>query len=444
MKDKGNSKSLGMFDLVSMGVGSIIGAGIFSMLGIGITYSGRGIVIAMLLAMLLTFIQFIRPFVFSAVFDLPGGTYDQTSLVFPPVLIGAGSLTTIISNFSRSVQGLAVASYLAMLFPVLVPYQRVIAFIVVTGVFALTIGGNKFISKFQNVMVICMYAALVLFIVYGIANYDSAAVASSEFLPQGGVGLLLATSMMSYTCSGALNIINLTKDTEDARKKVPKAIVLSCVIAALIYALIGFAATCCLPYSEISGQNLGDIAKMIMPTGMYVFVIIGGALFALLTTLVGAISATKWPIYASAKDGWLPQVFAKQTKTGYPWAVMLMMYLIAVIPIIGGFSLESIVSMILVPTAVSTIASVFCCWRVPEKYPKAWKENTLHMSPGMYRGLLLLSVVASTLISVFSLINQSAGMIIANLAMTAGLFVYAALRYRSGKVTIASREIYTE
>ena len=437
-------KKLGVFDLVSIGVGSMIGAGIFSMLGIGIYYSGRGIPLALIIASLLVFVEYIRSFILAAVFDLDGGSYAHSSLTMPPFMIGAGALTTVIANLSLSVMGLTMASYLAQLVPALANYQSIVAFIIMTAFFAISLGGSKFLAKIQNVMVVLMYVALALFIVFGIIKSDPAATAATPFLPQGGTGLLIAVAMMSFTCNGVTNLVNMSADTENPKKKIPLAMILATAVGAVIYALLGFAATSALPYEQVAGQNLGFIAQQIMPNALYLFFIFGGAIFSLATTLLGGIAAMKWPIMASAKDGWLPAVFAKQTKKGYPWAVMLMMYLIAVVPIIGGFSLESIVSMILVPAAIMTVVGNIINWNLPKKFPKAWADNSLHLSITGYHILMILSTISAIILSFFTLTTQSTGMIIANLAMTVFLFAYSIIRYRSGKVHLHARDIYTE
>lgn len=438
------NKQMTVFDLVSIGVGSVIGAGIFSMLGTGIYFSGRSVVLALIFGMLLVFVEYIRPFILSAVFVLPGGAYDQSSLTLPPVLIGAGALITIIGNFGTSVSGLAIASYIAQLVPVLGPYQQVMAFIIMTAFYAISIGGNKFLAKFQNIMAVCMYAALALFIIFGFVNRDSAAVSSAPYMPQGVTGLLMGTAMMSFACNGATILPNYTKDAENPKKTIPMALALSTIVGAGIYALLGFAATSALPYDQIAGQNMGFIAQQIMPGGVYVFFVVGGAIFALATTILGGIGGLKWPILSSAQDGWLPHVFTKTTKNGYPWVIMLLMYLISAVPIIGGFSLDSIVSLILVPAAISSIAGNIINWNLPKQFPKAWSENSLHLSVGGYHVLLVLSTIAAVVLTVFTLATQQLPMILANLAMTAFLFIFAAVRYRSGKVHLASRDIYKE
>jgi len=437
------SKKLKMFDLLSVGIGSCIGAGIFSMLGIGIYYAGRGVTLALILAMLVVFVEYIRTPILSATFALPGGSYDYSALTLPPFFTGASALIMVISNLSLSVMGISIASYLAQLVPALAAYQKPIAFAVMTAFFAASIKGSGFLAKIQNVMVILMYVALGLFVVFGILHRDPA-ISAEPYLPQGPGGLLVAIAMMSFTCNGITNIVNLTKDTEDPKRLIPNAMVVATLICTGIYALLGFAATAALPYGQLAGQNLGFIAQQVMPSGVYVFFVVGGAVFALATSLLGGISAMKWPILASAKDGWLPAVLTKETKGGFPWVIMLMMYLIGVVPIIGGFSLESIVSLIMVPAAIMSIAGNLINWNLPRKFPKAWAENSWHLSEGMYHFLIILSTICALIISVFTLSTQSTSGIIANLGMSAFLFIFGYLRYKSGKVHLAARDIYSE
>ncbi len=437
-------KKLSMFDLVSIGVGSVIGAGIFSMIGVGIQYSGRSIPLVFVLAMMFTFAQNLRPFILSSVFELDGGAYDQNALTLPPLFIGTSALATVFSNFTMSVFAISIADYLAQLFPALTDYKKLIGVVVLTVFYAAAIKGNVFLAKIQNVMIIMMYAALILFVVFGIVKADPAAVASTPFLPQGVSGMLMAVAVMSFTCNGAINIISLAKDTDGAKKKIPRALIYSAIICAILYALLGYAATSALPYDQIAGQNLGFIAQHIMPNSLYIFFIVGGAIFALATTLVGTVSAMKWPIYSAAEDGWLPSVFKKTTKTGFPWVIMIFMYLLSVIPVIGGFTLESIASLLIIPLAVMAVASNILNWSLPKKFPKAWSESSLHLSLTGYRIFLVISTIAALLIGVMTFATLSTGIMIGNIVAMAAVFAFAVLRFKSGKVHLHSRDIYHE
>lgn len=210
-------KKLNVFDLSSVGIGSIIGAGIFSMLGTGIYYGGRGVTIAVALAMIMVFLQHIRKPIMAAVFVLPGGNYDQDALTLPAFFTGANALMTIIGNLSLSVFGISITSYLTTLVPALVDYQKIVAVIAITLFFAVSIPGTKFLSLIQNIIVVLMYLALGIFVLFGFINLDPS-VMQEPFLPRGVTGLLMSIAMMSFTCSGGTTIINLTAEAKNPKK----------------------------------------------------------------------------------------------------------------------------------------------------------------------------------------------------------------------------------
>ena len=49
--------------------------------------------------------------------------------------------------------------------------------------------------------------------------------------------------------------------------------------------------------------------------------------------------------------------FTKTTDSGYPWAVYLLYYIISIIPVVGGFSLGAIVSLVMIP---SMLMNAYC------------------------------------------------------------------------------------
>lgn len=437
MKEK---DKIGLPGLVSIGIGSVIGAGIFSMMGTSIGYTGRSVVLALIIASFLVFGQNFRPFMLSSMFALDGGRYEQSALTVPPLISGATAVNFLMQNLSRSVMAIGIAQYLASIVPVLNDHITLVAFVVMTLAFATSLLGNHFIAKIQTVIVVCMYLSLGLFAVFGILNRDPSAYAGEPYLYNGGFGLLAATVSISYACQGAPNIIDVTKDAKDPKKLVPIALVITTVAVAVLYAVLGYAASCSLPYSQIANASLGVVARNVMPGALFLFFVIGGAIGSLATTLLGCIAAMPWPIYASAKDGWLPAVFQKTTKKGYPWVVMLAMYLIAIIPILGGFSLSTIVSYLLVPGAIINIASNLVNFRIPEEFPKAWEERTIRLSATGYRVCNAVSCVLNAIVALISLSSLDLFNLCCNLAMTAFLFLWAWIRIKTNKVDLESRK----
>ena len=65
--------------------------------------------------------------------------------------------------------------------------------------------------------------------------------------------------------------------------------------------------------------------------------------------------------------------------------VMLTMYLIAVIPIIGGFDLSAIVSYLLVPGSIIAIATNIANFHLPERFRDEWEQKSIPLSTGAFR-----------------------------------------------------------
>lgn len=437
-----DNKKLNLFDLTSIGVGTIIGAGVFSMLGYGIAYTGRGIVLALFLAMALVVMQSIRYPILANVFELDGGMYAYDSLTCPRVCAGFTAANDVFFKMgTQSVAVIAFTMYLEMLFPALVPYRKIVAFLVLTATYACVIAGSKFAARVQNVMIICMYAALGIFVVYGIMNYSPAAYAGEPMLINGFTGLMMATALMSYTCNGFQYVISMGKAAKNPKRDLPLAFFLAALVAACLYSVIGFAATHAFSYGSIAGMGLGEIAQMMMPNSMYMFFLVGGALFALGTSLVGGTTASYQPLMASSQDGWLPAILGKRTKSGIPY-VLFFLYVVALIPIIFGIDLNDMVTMQLVPLGtVFMIGSIFNL-NVPTRFAKQWKESGIKVSPTLYKVLIILSMIASVILVAYCFLSN--GYKIVTLVITAGILLYGYLRNKYGPIDIQSKKEYAE
>lgn len=435
-------KKLNLFDLVSIGVGCIVGSGVFALMGVGISFAGRGIAIALLLAMALCVLQSIAFPLLTRIFELDGGEYAINSLVLPTMCSGfAVGRDILFRAGSLAVTAIAVTQYLERLIPGVSAYSKLVSLLVLTLAFLCVIGGDKFASKVQNVMCIFMYAALGLFMIYGLLNINPAAYSAEPMFPKGSQGLIMAIALMSYTCNGFQYVVNMGKAAKNPRRNIPLAFCLSALVGAGIYALIGFAATHAYPFSTIGGMNLGGIAEMMMPSGLYLFFLIGGALFALSTSLVGAIVSGYRPLIASAKDGWLPAVLAKRTKKGEVPYAMGLLYLLGAVPILMGMDLGDVATICLFPGAITKLLTNIWALSVPVRFPKQWEESGFK-SVGFYRFLLMVSVVASIVLGCFyfNSNNLKTEMIVVTLA----IFVYGFLCSKFGHIEIYAKQEYME
>ena len=297
-------------------------------------------------------------------------------------------------------------------------------------------------ARVQNVMCIFMYAALVLFVFYGLTNMNPSAYAGEPFLIQGASGLVMATALMSYTCNGFQYVVNMGKAADKPTRNIPLAFCLSALVGAAIYALIGFAATHAFSYGDIAGKNLGDIAEMMMPSSLSKFFVIGGALFALGTSLVGALISAYRPLMACARDGWLPAVFNKTTKNGTPTYVLVLLFLLGAVPILLGLDLGDVATICLFPGAIVKIIVNLYALNVPKRFRKEWDSRTMRVSVNLYKVLLLISCGASVVLGVFYFIsNNLKGIMI---GVTVAVFVYGILCTKCGHIDIAAQKEYVE
>lgn len=435
-------KKLNLFDLISIGVGCIVGSGVFALMGVGISFSGRGITAALFLAMTLCLLQSIAFPLLTSIFEVDGGEYAINALVIPKMCSGfAVGRDILFRAGSLAVTVLAVTQYLDHLFPGISEYSKIVSLIVLTAAFLCVIVGDKFAAKVQNVMCIFMYVALGLFVVFGLMNMDPSAYAGEPMLPKGVGGLISAIALMSYTCNGFQYVVNMGKAAANPRRNIPLAFCLSAFVGAAIYALIGFSATHTHSYSTIGSMNLGGIAQMIMPNSLYLFFIIGGALFALCTSLVGGIVSGYRPLIASAKDGWLPEVLAKTTKNGIPY-VMFLLYLLGAVPILLGMNLGDVATICLFPGALTKLITNICAMNVPARFEKQWKESGLNISSALYKALLALSSAATIVLGAFYFMSND--LKAAMLVVTGCIVLYGYLVTKFGKVTIHVKEEYME
>ena len=186
----------------------------------------------------------------------------------------------------------------------------------------------------------------------------------------------------------------------------------------------------------MANQNLGVVARQIFPYPVFVVFILGGACFAIATSLYGAIASVQHPLLATIDDGWLPKVLGIKTKKGYPWLMMLLLYLIAIIPIWIDMGLNELISLMMIPTMVINLINNALMFPLVKKYPNAWRSGFFRMPRWALNVTIVLAIVADLLISVALLTTLKAGDQYFILAMVAGLFAYSYYRLKTGKVNL--------
>lgn len=388
-------KQLGFWDLVGLAMGGTIGAAIFVMLGTGIALTGKSIVIASGVGVIAMMIAYIYHLIMSSMFVFKGGAYGMMSIAMGPLLTGTNSIFVFLCGSAMAIQGTAMVTYLAVVFPGITPYSKVLAIAIMTLMFFATIRGSKFTAIINLIMMVTVIVAVTVFIALGLPNVESGYFVGDDFLTSGFSGLFAAYSIMAFACQGTSNgPIAMAGVAKNSKRNVPLAIIFASVIMAIIYGMMAVVAAGVLPVEEVASQSLAIVAAEFLPTWAWLLFILGGAVMAIGTTALSGIASLRYPLTQVANDGWLPSVFKKTTKSGYPWVIMLLFYLTSTVPIAFGFSLEALVSLIMVPMMIAAIYMNLYLMKCVKKYPVQWKQSILHMP---YPILCFLSILAGVL-----------------------------------------------
>lgn len=368
-KIKKDKKKIGTFELSCYGIGNCIGSGIFVSMGVGIGYTGKSTPLALIFSCIIVLFAYWYKTLMSGMFALPGGRYAQQALLQPPILVVISGISLIFGGLSFAMYGLAIVDYAVTIFPSIAPYEKWIAIAIITIFFLTTLLGGKFMGAFNAIMVVVLIISLIVYIAVGLpkVNYSEIVPFSSGYFSGGITGFIMAIAIMSFACQGATMPIDMTEDTRNPKKSMPKAILISSAVVMVIYVLISIVTTGILPIEQVADQNLGVVAKSIFPYAVFVIFIIGGACFAIATSLYTTIAGIKYPLLQAVKDGWLPKALGKTTKKDYPWVIYGIMYIIAIIPIFANLELSDLVSLLMIPTMILNTINNILMFRLIKK-----------------------------------------------------------------------------
>ncbi|MBP1961595.1 amino acid permease [Paenibacillus aceris] len=424
MNEEANLKKvLGLKDAIGIAIGQIIGAGIMSITGIAIGLTGTGVPLAFLLSSIFMLVITIPLAVLGSVLPTTGGMYTYTSRLLSP---NAGFVYLLLFTFGHltiAVYAISFAQYLQGLVPE-APIM-LIAFVMLTFFYLINLFGVKFMSSLGKMLVVIKLISLLVFIAWGVTEVDYAVFQPAEMMPHGWTGLLTAVGMTSFASGGAYAVVELGGEMKRPHRDIPLAILISSGIVALLYIGIGIVATGVLPVSEIAGESLTDVARTILPNPLFLFFIVGGAMFALASTLNVTFSWVTRGMLVACRDGWLPAAFgAVNRRFGTPHWLLTFYYILGVVPIVTGVSLTTISQLGVGILLFSSIFPVLSAVQLPRKYPELYRKAPFTMKPALLYMVVSVAVILLVYQGYLLLSRLSAPLIVGNMVLFIAFIVY--------------------
>ena len=428
------ARTLGKKELMGIAIGQIIGAGIMSMMGVAIAMTGRSANLAFMLSAIFTMCTFFPSIFITSCIRMRGGFYTQAAIFGGDKFAGYYAVVYFITNMSLAMYALSFAEYAIALVPG-VP-EKAIALIVGTLFFILNFFGVDLMAKIQNLLVIVLILALAMFAVFGIPQVDLASYFSNAdglFMTEGITGFLTATAYLGFATGGATVILGVSAECKNPTKDIPFVIIVSTIGVAILYGFVATAASGVLPTESVMNQPLTLVAQQILPAPLYIFFIVGGAMFALATTLNSQIMSCTKPVMQSCEDGWFPQSLATLSKYKTPYKILAIYYVILVVPIVLDLAISEISAIVQILGYVNNLILTTTAMKLPKMFPEAWEKSQFKVPTGVFKALMILTDIVILIQFSFMFASLTLQLIIFNVAVMVFGFVYAYWRTGTGK-----------
>lgn len=428
------ARTLGKKELMGIAIGQIIGAGIMSMMGVAIAMTGRSANLAFMLSAVFTMCTFFPSIFITSCIRMRGGFYTQMAVFAGDKMAGYYSVVYFITNMSLAMYALSFAQYAVALIPG--APEKTVALIVGTLFFILNFFGVDMMAKIQNLLVIVLILALMIFAVFGIPQVDFGNYFSNAdglFLTDGLAGFLTAVAYLGFATGGANVILGVSAECKNPTKDIPFVMIVSTVGVAILYGLVATAASGVLPTETVMNQPLTLVAEKILPAPLYIFFVVGGAMFALATTLNSQIMSCTKPVMQSCEDGWFPQGLAALSKYKTPYKILAIYYVILIVPIILDLQISQISSIVQILGYINNLILTTTAMKLPKMFPEAWSKSQFHVPDTIFKLLLLLTDVVLLIQASFMLGSMTLQLILFNAAVLAAGFLWSFYRYGSGK-----------
>ena len=350
------SRHIGLFHLTMYGVGLILGAGIYVLIGEAAGFAGNALWISFILGAIVAAFAGLSYSELTALFPRAAAEYVFVKEGFRSNFIGfiVGWLTILTSIIVAATVALGFGGYVEELtqIPVLVSALAILGILSIVNFI-----GIKESAWANTIFAIVTISGLAIIIVIGFSFPIETEIDYFEN-PLGVNGIVLAFVLVFFAFIGFEDIANVAEEVKKPRKTIPRSIMLSVLITAIIYILVSLASIRIVGWEQLaeSSAPLAFVAEQRLGAqGHFILSII--ALFATASTILITLVAGARIFYGMAKDGSLPaKLGLVHHKTKTPWIAVILIFITAI-----GFSFIGdivIVANIVVFAVVVTFAMI--------------------------------------------------------------------------------------
>nr|WP_282594352.1 APC family permease [Halorientalis brevis] len=352
-----------MLHAVTIEVGLIVGGALFSLTGIAVGITGPGVVVAFVLAFGIAILGLLPTAMLGAAFPTTGGNYRYPAALVsrPLAFLAAWGLGISMFSGGLPLYALTAGQYVESLLPV---SPTLVGLAVLTLFFAVNLLGLRPAATAQVLMFVGLVAALGSFIVFGAPAVRTANLTPA--FPNGAVGVATAAGVLYFVCLGANFVVDIGGEIRDATVTIPRSFAVSVPLVLVIYASIGLVAVGTVGPEAMAGATLAVPAAQFLPAALQSLFVVGGALFAIATSVNAVFMITPKYLEVLAADGLMPRsLAATNDRFDTPHWGLAVVYVCSVAALVSPLPIAELGSLLgfggaflLVPVMLAALAAI--------------------------------------------------------------------------------------
>jgi basic amino acid/polyamine antiporter, APA family len=362
-------RSIGLGQLVAIGIGSTVGTGIFFVLSEATPKAGPAVVLSFVIAGITAGLTALCYAELASAVPVSGSSYSYAyATLGEAAAMGVAACLILEYLVSSAAVSVGWSEYLNALLQstvgVRVPEAlsgapgaggivNLPAIVLVVLCTLLLIRGVSESATANAIMVVIKLAVLLLFV--GLAFTAFSADNFAEFAPLGVGGIGAAAGTVFFSFIGLDAVSTAGEEVKDPRRTLPRALMLSLVVVTVVYLLVAVAALGAQPWEQFEGQEAGLAAILTQVTGASWpgIVLAAGAVISIFSVTLVTMYAQSRILFSMSRDGMLPPLLSRvnpRTLTPVPTTILVG---IAVAVLAGLVPLDVLADLVSVGTLVA-------------------------------------------------------------------------------------------
>ena len=325
-------RSLGLLDIIMVGIAAMIAGAIFILIGPAINLAGGAVIIAFIINGIITLFTAMGYAELGSAMPEAGGGYLWVREGLPrPNAFISGWMAWLAHSIAGSLYAVGFASFLNSLLETLglvvteplfgiVPIEKLMAVACVAAFTYINIKGTSETGKTGNIITFIQLGTIGALIVAGFwsvhlhPNWTSN---FADFMPNGIGGLVAAMGLTFIAFEGYEVIVQTGEEVKNPKKNIPRAIFISLGLVVTLYCLVAFVSIGGIfpegkPAWQFIGENqeLGVMkaAELLLPFGA--FIVLAGGIVSSLAGLNATTFSSARVAFAMGRHYNLPHILS--------------------------------------------------------------------------------------------------------------------------------------